>query len=44
MGYETSIYSLNSNHFKLKTYGEYNYDHLILICTDAPGKKLLIFT
>ena len=38
MGYNTKLQRLNSNNYKLKSYGEFNYDHLVLMCTDATGK------
>ncbi len=41
MGYETTVSELNSNNYKLKKYGEFLYDHLVLMCTDQPEKKYL---
>ena len=40
MGYETEVHRVNSNVYKLKTYGEYNYDHLVLLCTDSTGNLI----
>ena len=41
MDYQADIYPLNSKLYKLKEYGEYFYDHLILLCTDQAEKKYL---
>jgi len=41
MGYDADIHPLNSKEYKLKEWGEYFYDHLVLLCTDATEKKYL---
>jgi len=40
-GYTLDIKAVNSAQYKLKEFGEYNYDHLILFCTSESELKSL---
>lgn len=42
-GYSLDIKMISAYNIKLKEYGEYLYDHIILFCTSDPGKTLLFF-
>lgn len=40
-GYELEFRALNSPTIKLMNYGEYNYDHMIIMASSPLGKLIL---